>query len=189
MDEQHQEQPGAPGVDPAAADAPPIPGEASPSTVPPGNEPEAAPTRDPGQEPDLRSPAAAPAAAVVSPSAAAGEGYSSSRPLLMIGAAGAEVAELGYLLAAHGFENAVSKGEAAAPPILDDALMRTVVEFQQANDVDPWKTTGSDNPNEAPILRAGHLGVVDARTWEALLGYQPKQAAPGSELAAEVKPQ
>jgi hypothetical protein len=189
MDEQHHDQPGAPGVDPAVADAPPIPDEASPSTVPTGNEPEAAPTRDPGQHPDLRSPAAAPAAAVVSPSAAAGEGYSSSRPLLMIGAAGAEVAELGYLLAAHGFENAVSKGEAAAPPILDDALMRTVVEFQQANDVDPWKTTGSDNPNEAPILRAGHLGVVDARTWEALLGYQPKQAAPGSELAAEVKPQ
>jgi hypothetical protein len=179
---EHQDQPGAPdpmpaGVDPATADP------ASPSTVPAGTEHEAGPALDPGQATEQRSPATvtpAPAAAET----ASDEGYVSSRPLLMIGAAGDEVAELGYLLAAHGFPNAISEGAAAAPPILDDALMRTVVEFQQANSINPYEAEGDG----APILRQGHLGVVDARTWEALLGYKPKLLAPGAAIAADVKP-
>lgn len=186
-----QTQPGAPdatppaGVDPATAPADPAaatvttnaPGAivtsavSSPSTVPAGTEHEAAPALDPGQEPSKASPSS------VMPG---DDGYVSSRPLLMIGAAGDEVAELGYLLAAHGYENAISQGQAAAPPILDDALMRVVVQFQQANGIDPW---AADGP-AAPVLTSReHYGVVDAATWSALLGYQPKAAAVGSEIA------
>lgn len=101
----------------------------------------------------------------------AGTGFVCSKPILMIGAAGDEVAELGHLLAKHGFANAISQGKAAAPPVLNDALMQIVTDFQQANGLNPWE---AENGEGQPTLRSAHLGIVDARTWEALLGYQPK---------------
>jgi hypothetical protein len=116
------------------------------------------------------------------PSAAtetAGEGFSSSKPILMVGAAGDDVAELGYLLAEHGFPNAVSEGTAEAPPILDDALMRAVVEFQQANGINLFEPIGGEG---LPVLRQGvHTGAVEAHTWTALLGYQPKVVPAGAK--------
>jgi hypothetical protein len=193
--EERQDQPGTPGVDPATEPAPvpgapapatpdtPAPGTSgtvvtdpaanapsgaviSPSTTATGLEHAAGPSHDPGQDAER---------------AGEGGGFSSARPLLMIGAAGDEVAELGWLLAGHGFENAISKGQAAAPPILDDALMRVVVDFQQKNGIDPWK---AENDEGAPLLHGGLLGVVDARTWEALLGYQHKVTPAGQPAEA-----
>lgn len=108
-------------------------------------------------------------------------GYVSSKPLLMIGAAGPDVAELGHLLAEHGFDNAISRGTADAPPVLDDALMAIVVAFQQDQGIDPWARESDDSPNP-PLLRRDHSGVVDARTWEALLGYAPKVIREGDRV-------
>jgi hypothetical protein len=108
-----------------------------------------------------------------------GGGYVSSKPLLMIGAAGPDVAELGHLLAEHGFENAVSRGTADAPPVLDDALMAVVVAFQQDNGLDPWARE-SDDATAPPLLRRDHSGVVDARTWEALLGEPARVVREGA---------
>lgn len=165
---EHQQEPGTPGVDPAAVDTPPAPG--SPSTAATGDEHDAAPVLDPGQAAETRSPATlTPPAARTASAEDEGEGYVSAKPLLLIGAAGDEVAELGWLLAGHGFTNAVSEGQAAAPPILDDALMRVVVDFQQKNGINPWEAEAP----AAPIITQAHMGIVDARTWEALLGYRP----------------
>jgi hypothetical protein len=115
------------------------------------------------------------------PPADGGDGYVSSKPLLMIGAAGPDVAELGHLLAEHGYENAISRGTADAPPALDDALMAIVVAFQQDQGIDPWARDGDDATNP-PLLRRDHSGVVDARTWEALLGYAPKVLREGDRV-------
>lgn len=103
------------------------------------------------------------------------EGFVSSKPLLMIGAAGPDVAELAHLLAEHGYSNAIADGAGGFPATLDDALMAQVVDFQQANGIDPWGQEPGDgiNPVNPPILRRDHSGVVEARTWEALLGYAP----------------
>lgn len=114
------------------------------------------------------------------PAAASDEtGFVSARPILMVGAAGDDVAELGFLLAGHGFPNAVSTGQADAPPILDDALMRAVVAFQAANGINPTapEGDGSAGYNAAQT----EIGVVDARTWEALLGYQHKVTPVGAQ--------
>jgi hypothetical protein len=100
-------------------------------------------------------------------------GYASAKPLLMQGAAGPDVAELGHLLADHGYPNAISKGTADAPPVLDDELMATVIAFQRDNGIDPWSREGADATNP-PLLRQNvHQGIVDARTWEALLDEAP----------------
>jgi hypothetical protein len=188
VNEHGQEQPGTPGVDPATTDPPPAIGPpgaaaadpASPSTAPTGDEHAAAPALDPGQDPELRSPAT-----VTSPDTptadAEGEGYVSAKPLLLIGAAGDDVAELGWLLAGHGFANAISEGQAAAPPILDDALMRVVVDFQQKNGINPWEAEAP----AAPIITQAHMGIVDARTWEALLGYRPAVTPTGKPAEGE----
>lgn len=138
--------------------------------------------RPPGEDPAAADPPPAPEAAglgaYLDPSAPsstktnAGEGdtgYVSAKPLLMIGAAGPDVAELGHLLAEHGYENRISHGTADAPPVLDDELMALVILFQQANGIDPWGPEGDGATNPA-LLRRDHSGVVDARTWEALLG-------------------
>ena len=130
----------------------------------------AAPAVDPGQTTDQQS-----AGTAAEP---ADTGFVSAKPLLMIGAAGDDVAELGYLLAGHGFPNLISQGKASAPPILDDALMQIVVDFQAANGINPWASEGSGAP---AFNKQVHIGVVDARTWEALLGYQPKVIANGAQ--------
>lgn len=103
------------------------------------------------------------------------EGFVSSKPLLMIGAAGPDVAELAHLLAEHGYSNAIVEGKGDFPPVLDDALMAQVIDFQQANGIDPWGQEPGDgvNPVNPPLVRRDHSGVVEARTWEALLGYAP----------------
>jgi peptidoglycan hydrolase-like protein with peptidoglycan-binding domain len=146
-------------------------GENLPETPAAGNDPAA---------PDAASATAA-APLVTEPDAKSSDdsGFSSSKPILMVGAAGDDVAELGYLLAAHGFPNAVSEGTAEAPPILDDALMRAVVEFQQANGINLFAPIGGEG---LPVLREGvHTGAVDAHTWAALLGYQPKVVPAGAK--------
>lgn len=170
--------PSEPVADPArpaatAADQPPAPGD---SAVSPDVAHPAEATQPQGAPYTIDTPAPAEAVEGVTDEG----GYSSSRPLLMVGAAGPEVAELAFLLAKAGYSNAIVEGKADAPPTLDDALMADVVEFQAANGIDPW---ASDGPN-APIIRRDHSGVVDARTWEALLGYKPVQTRAGSEVLA-----
>lgn len=133
-------------------------------------------------DPAAVDPATAPDAPAAAPSGVTKEsGFVSARPLLMVGAAGDEVAELGYLLAGHGFPNAISEGQAAAPPILDDALMRVVVEFQAAKGIDPKIA----EPGGGPVVSTNvvSIGVVDARTWEALLGYQHKVTPVGMPVS------
>lgn len=117
---------------------------------------------------------AAPAAAS---SSSTPTGFVSTKPILMIGAAGDDVAELGYLLAGHGFTNAISEGKASAPPMLDDALMKIVVDFQAAKGIDPY---AGENGGSPAFNRQAHIGVVDARTWEALLGYAPTVTPQGA---------
>jgi hypothetical protein len=134
-----------------------------------GREPhEAAPAFDPGQSTERQSPSTEPAST----------GFSSARPFMTIGAAGDDVAELGHLLAAAGFTNAVSEGKSGAPPILNDALMEVVRQFQEANGINPWQAENG----EGQPLSSQHLGCVDARTWEALLGHQPAFVATGAQV-------
>lgn len=93
-----------------------------------------------------------------------GDGYVSSRPLLMVGAAGAIVAELAHALEAAGYPNKIAAGE--AQPVLDDELMRLVQQFQDDQGIAPHRPQGE----AAPLVpgRDRHSGVVDALTWQAL---------------------
>jgi hypothetical protein len=101
-----------------------------------------------------------------------GEGFVNAYPLLMVGDGGAVVAELAHLLALAGYDNAIARGE--SEPVLDDDLMRLVIEFQQANGIDPWKATSKERGANPPILSSNQSGVVDAYTWAALLGGAPE---------------
>jgi peptidoglycan hydrolase-like protein with peptidoglycan-binding domain len=111
-----------------------------------------------------------PADSVATPGTPVDEGgYSSAMPLLMIGAAGEFVELLALALADNGYGNDIADGRGSFPPVLDDALMRQVVDFQHEHGIDPWSQTSPDATNP-PVVRRDHSGVVDAATWEALLG-------------------
>jgi hypothetical protein len=124
---------------------------------------------DPGRAAELRTDAPLPLPNVVATpqldTEPAGDGYVSALPILVVGAAGPDVQRLANLLQLAGHENAVAKGE--RQPILDDALMATVREFQDASDHDPRRAEAG--AERAPYRR-DHGGVVDARTWERLYG-------------------
>lgn len=102
----------------------------------------------------------------------------------MIGAAGPDVAELAHLLAEAGYSNSIVEGKADFPPTLDDALMAIVLDFQRANGIDPWAPSGDGPGANPPLLRRDHSGVVEARTWELLLGYAPHQLREGERVAS-----
>jgi len=91
-------------------------------------------------------------------------GYVSSKPLLTTGAHGPIVAELAELLHDAGFPNQVHAGQVA--PILDDTLMLLVRAFQAREGIDP----SAPQDGAAPLIPRSHGGIVDAKTWEALLG-------------------
>jgi hypothetical protein len=91
-------------------------------------------------------------------------GYVSSKPMLTTGEYGPIVAELAELLHDAGFPNQVHAGQAA--PILDDTLMLLVRAFQAQEGIDP----SAPQDGAAPLIPRSHGGIVDAKTWEALLG-------------------
>jgi hypothetical protein len=49
--------------------------------------------------------------------------------------------------------------------------MRTVIDFQRDQGIDPWKAESSDKDDNGPLLSRDQSGVVDAHTWAALLGH------------------
>lgn len=98
------------------------------------------------------------------PAVSAEGGYVAAMPLLTTGAYGKIVALLAKLLHEAGFPNDVHAGK--AEPMLDDALMGVVKHFQQANGIDP----SAPQDGAAPLVRKDHGGLVEAKTWEALLG-------------------
>jgi hypothetical protein len=100
-------------------------------------------------------------------------GYVSARPQLTVGDAGPAVTELALLLASHGYPNPITDGQRVAPHALDDALMRQVQEFQAEHGVNPAAPFGEGATN-GPLIGARHGGLVDAHTWEALLGRKPE---------------
>lgn len=105
-------------------------------------------------------------------------GYVSSLPLLTSGAAGPIVSFLAELLHHHGFANDVHAGTAEA--VLDDALMGIVRAFQAKAGVDPSEGQGGS----APLVSKAHTGLVDAKTWEALIG-DAKSLAVGARYVVD----
>jgi peptidoglycan hydrolase-like protein with peptidoglycan-binding domain len=91
-------------------------------------------------------------------------GYVAAKPMLTTGAHGPIVAELAELLHDAGFPNQVHAGQVA--PILDDTLMLLVRAFQAREGIDP----SAPQDGAAPLIPRSHGGIVDAKTWEALLG-------------------
>lgn len=92
-------------------------------------------------------------------------GYVAALPLLTTGAYGPLVGFLAKLLDRAGFANAQHAGK--AEPMLDDALMSKVRAFQAQHGIDP----SGPQDGAAPLIRKDHEGLVDAKTWQALLGF------------------
>jgi hypothetical protein len=111
-------------------------------------------------------------------------GFVNAMPLLTTGASGPIVAYLAKLLDEHGFANHVHAG--TAPAMLDDALMTLVRAFQDAQGIDPSKP----QDGAAPLIPKSHEGLVDARTWEKLIGDSDELAVdarfPAAALAQEI---